>query len=192
MFRLKLILMALLSTGSLQLFAQLSGNPAANAGKATIVHSAEIQAAAATGKGRAVADSVLRVLSIGGKYNVGVSVVSRSKINDTTPPDAIVHDLVTEVYHIVEGKGVLLVGGTLDSAARIPGNSSIVLKITGPSSIGKHITGGTAYEVGPGDIVVIPPNTPHGFIELISNTIVYTLIRIDTDKVLELKNKPDQ
>jgi quercetin dioxygenase-like cupin family protein len=38
------------------------------------------------------------------------------------------------------------------------------------------------------DIVVIPPNTPHGFIELKTKTIIYTLIRIDPEKVLELKN----
>ena len=181
-------LIALLSTFALNLFAQNSSKPNTNVGKVTIVHIAEINAAAETGKGRAVADSVLRVISIGGNYNVGVSVVSRSKINDKTPPDAIVHDVVTEVYHIVEGKGILVVGGTLDSSVRIPSNSPIVLKITGPSSTGKHITSGTQYEVGPGDIVVIPPNTPHGFIELKTNMIVYTLIRIDTEKVLELKN----
>ncbi len=181
-------LMILLSLFTLNLLGQNSDKSDTTVGKAIIVHTAEISAAGETGKGRAVADSVLRVVSIGGKYNVGVSVVSRSKINGETPPDAIIHDVVTEVYHIIEGKGILVVGGVLDTAVRIPAGSPIVLKITGPSSTGKHIIGGTQYEVGPGDIVVIPPNTPHGFIELKTNTIVYTLIRIDTEKVLELKN----
>lgn len=153
-----------------------------------IVHADEIYAAAKFAKGRAVADSVLRIVSIGEKYNVGVSVVSRSKINGKTPADAIIHDVVTEVYQIIKGKGILLVGGTLDSSIRIPANSPIVIKIAGPGSMGKHITGGTQYEVGPGDIVIIPPKTPHGFIELKTNSIDYTLIRIDTEKVLELKN----
>ena len=63
-----------------------------------------------------------------------------------------------------------------------------MLKIAGPGSTGKHIIGGKQYEVGPGDIVVIPPNTPHGFVNLKTNTIVYTLIRIDSEKVLEIKN----
>lgn len=178
----------LLSTFALNLFAQNFGKPDSSVKKAIIVHSGEIDAAGEAGKGRAVADSVLRVVSIGGKYNVGVSVVSRSKINGKTPPDAIIHDVVTEVYHIVKGKGILVVGGMLDSSVRIPSNNPIVLKITGPSSIGKHISGGTQYEVGPGDIVVIPPNTPHGFVKLITNTIVYSLIRIDSEKVLEIKN----
>ena len=184
----KIGLIVLLSTFAMNLFAQHSSKPDTNVRSVTIVHAAEIDSAAETDRGQAVADSVLRVISIGGKYNVGVSVVSRSKINDITPPDAIVHDLVTEVYQIIEGKGILLIGGTLDSAIKIPANSPIVLKITGPSSSGNHILGGTQYEVGPGDIVVIPPNTPHGFIKLKTNTIVYTLIRIDTEKVLEIKN----
>lgn len=184
----KISLIILLSTFVQHLSAQNSDSAKTGIGKATVVHMTEINNAAKIGKGLAVADSVLRVVSIEGKYNVGVSVVSRSKINGKIPHDAIVHDVVTEVYHIIEGNGVLLVGGTLDSSVRIPANNPIVLKITGPSSTGKHIIGGTQYEVGPGDIVVIPPNTPHGFIELKTNTIVYTLIRIDTEKVLEKKN----
>ncbi len=184
----KFSLIILLSIFALHLSAQNSDSAKPGIGTATVVHTTEISNAAKTGKGLAVADSVLRVVSIEGKYNVGVSVVSRSKINGKTLHDAIVHDVVTEVYHIIEGDGVLLVGGTLDSSVRIPANNPIVLKITGPSSTGRHIIGGTQYEVGPGDIVVIPPNTPHGFIKLKTNTIVYTLIRIDTEKVLEQKN----
>ena len=179
-------LIVLLQTVALNLFAQSSKPDTVK--KVTIVHTDEINAAAEMEKGRAVADSVLRVVSIGGKYNVGISVVSRSKINGKTPPDAIIHDVVTEVYHIIEGKGILVVGGTLDSSVRIPANSPIVLKIAGPGSTGKHIIGGKQYEVGPGDIVIIPPNTPHGFVNLKTNTIVYTLIRIDSEKVLEIKN----
>lgn len=181
-------LIILLSTFAPNLFAQNSRKPDTTVRKAIIVHADEINAAAKSGRGLAVADSVLRVVSIGGLYNVGLSAVSRSKINGRTPPDAIIHDVVTEVYHIVEGKGILVVGGALDSSVRIPANNPIVLKIAGPSSIGKHISGGTQYEVVPGDIVVIPPNTPHGFVELKTDTIVYTLIRIDTEKVLEIKN----
>ena len=184
----KSVLLTLLSISVLNLLAQKSNELNTNDKKATIIHTEEIIAAAKKGYGLVVADSVLRVVPIEGKYNVGVSVVSRSKINGKTPADAIVHDVVTEVYNIVEGNGILLVGGSLDSAQKLPAKSPIVLKITGPSSRGKRIRGGTQYEVGPGDIIVIPPNTPHGFIEIKSNKIVYTLVRIDTEKVLELKN----
>jgi mannose-6-phosphate isomerase-like protein (cupin superfamily) len=184
----KVVLTGLLSIFALNLLAQIPGNTYTNVSNVPIVHADEIEAAAKMGNGLAVADSVLRVVSIEGKYNVGISVVSRTKINGKTPPDAIVHDVVTEVYNIMEGNGILVVGGTLDSAVRLPFDNPIVHKITGPSSRGKHISGGKQYEVGPGDIVVIPPNIPHGFIEIKTNKIVYTLVRIDTEKVLELKN----
>ena len=165
----------------------VSPNASTTTGNATIILAAEINSAARMGAGLAVADSVLRVLPMKGNYNVGVSVVTRSKINGKTPPDAIVHDVVTEVYSIITGSGMLVVGGTLDSAERIPASSPIVLKITGPSLRGTHITGGKQYPVGPGDIVVIPPNTPHGFIDLKTDQIVYTLVRIDPEKVLQVK-----
>lgn len=146
----KLVLLSFLSIFVLDLLAQ---NPNVNVKNAAIVHQDEISVAAKKGEGMAVADSVLRVVSIDGKYNVGISVVSRSKINGKTPPDAIVHDVVTEVYNIIEGNGILLVGGTLDSAQRLPAKGSIVLKITGPSSRGKRISGGSQYEVGPGALL---------------------------------------
>jgi mannose-6-phosphate isomerase-like protein (cupin superfamily) len=183
----KFIFTVLLSVFALFLVAQNTAR-SDSALTAIIVHRAEIDAAGEKGKGLAVADSVLRVVTIENKYNVGVSVVSRSQINGKTPPDAIIHDVVTEVYHIIEGEGILVVGGTLDSSVRIPANSSIVLTTTGPSSTAKHIIGGTQYQIGPGDIVIIPPHTPHGFLKLNSKTIVYSLIRFDPEKVLQLKN----
>jgi mannose-6-phosphate isomerase-like protein (cupin superfamily) len=182
----KPVFLILLSIFVLNLLAQNSNKPNTTVGNAVIIHADEIRAAEIKGDGLAIADSALRVVSIEKKYNVGISVVSRSKINGKTPPDAFVHDVVTEVYNIVEGNGILLVGGTLDSAQKLPAKSPIVLKITGPGSRGKSITGGIQYEVGPGDIIVIPPNTPHGFIELKSNKIVYTIVRIDTEQVLSL------
>ena len=184
----KSVLLILILMFVLNAIAQNSDKPNTNVKENAIIHTDEIISAAKKGDGLAVADSVLRVIPIEGKYNVGVSVVTRSRINGKTPPDAILHDVVTEVYNIIEGNGILVVGGTLDSAQKLPSKSPIVLKITGPSSRGKSISGGTQYEVGPGDIIVIPPNTPHGFIDIKTNKIVYSLVRIDTEKVLELKN----
>lgn len=154
---------------------------------ATIVRSGEVKASVDQNSSDAVADAVLRVVSVEGKYNVGVSAVRRSLVNGKTPPDAIVHDDVTEVYQILEGKGVLVTGGAVESATRLPADGAIVRQITGPSSRGTGIIGGTRQEVGPGDIVIIPANTAHGFVEIKTKRIVYTLIRIDPNKVLELK-----
>ncbi len=131
---------------------------------------------------RSLALTVLLV-STGG-YNVAVSVVRRSPVDGRTPPDAIVHDPITEVYEIRDGRGILVVGGTLDDPQPFPPDSPIVPGLIGPSARGTTIRGGIRRQVGPGDIVVIPPHTPHGFAELLTPKITYTSVRSDGDRVL--------
>lgn len=152
---------------------------------ATIVRSTEMKAAVSGNSSGPLSDTVLRVLSVEDKYNVGISIVRRSRVGGKTPPDAIVHNSVTEVYQIIEGRGVLVTGGTVESPSPLP--ADIVRQITGPSSRGTGIVGGMRQEVGPGDIVIIPPNTAHGFVEIKTKRIVYTLVRIDPQRLLELK-----
>ena len=156
--------------------------------QAATISSAEIQAAVKQNSPGAFSDSVLRVLSIESKYNVGVSVVRRSQVDGKTPADAIVHDAITEVYQIIEGNGVLVTGGSIEAPTALPSNDPDVLKQIGPSSVGKRIVGGIKHDVGPGDIVVIPPHTAHGFVQITTKRIVYTLIRIDPHRLLEIRN----
>lgn len=170
-------------------FAQSPTPPAAHAPQATAISAEEIAAEVQRNNTGALADTVLRVLPIESRYNVGVSVVRRSQLDGKTPPDATVHDAITEVYQIIEGKGVLVTGGILESPAPFPNDGRIVRQMIGPSSSGSMIHGGTRHDVGPGDIVVIPPNTPHGFVEINTKRIVYTLIRIDPQRVLELRSQ---
>jgi hypothetical protein len=169
--------------------AQSPAPPTPAPPQATLISSPEIAAELKRNNTGALADSVLRVLPIDSKYNVGVSVVRRSQVDGAAPPDAIVHDAITEVYQVIEGSGVLVTGGTLESPAPLPNDGAIVRRITGPSSTGKMIVGGTRHDVGPGDIVVIPPHTAHGFVEIKTSRIVYTLIRIDPQQVLELHSQ---
>lgn len=170
--------------------AQNSASPESPSSQATIVGSSEIQAMVQRSDTGALSDSVLRVLPIESQYNIGVSVVRRSQVDGRAPPDAIVHDAITEVYQIIEGKGVLVTGGTLESPVPLPTDSQVVRQSIGPSSLGKLIRGGTRHSVGPGDIVVIPPHTAHGFVEINTKRIVYTLVRIDPKKLLELRSEP--
>ncbi|MBP9145793.1 MAG: AraC family ligand binding domain-containing protein [Thermoanaerobaculia bacterium] len=163
--------------------------PAKAPPQATAIRSTEILAEAQRNPAGALADSVLRVVPIESSYNVGVSVVRRSRVEGKTPPDAIVHDAITEVYQILEGRGVLVTGGTLEAPTAFPLDGPIVRQIIGPSAFGKVILGGTRQEVGPGDIVVIPPHTAHGFVEITTEQILYTLIRIDPQQLLELRSK---
>jgi len=48
----------------------------------------------------------------------------------------------------------------------------------------------TAQRLGPGDVVVIPPHTAHGFVEISTKRILYTSVRIDSQKLLELRDQP--
>lgn len=96
------LIVAFAATGSA--LAQ-SPAPPTTPSQATAISSAEILAEVQRNNAGALADSVLRVLPIESEYNIGVSVVRRSQVDGKTPPDAIVHDAITEVYQIVEGKG---------------------------------------------------------------------------------------
>ncbi len=151
---------------------------------ATFVSNAEIGAVLAPAATGAVADDVLRVVPIDGEYNVGVSVVRRVKVNGKTPPDAILHHDVTEIYHVLEGSGILITGGTIEGATELPSDDPVVRTVIGPSTVGKVITAGTRRRVGPGDVVIIPPNTAHGFVEITSEQITYLLVRVDPHRVL--------
>jgi mannose-6-phosphate isomerase-like protein (cupin superfamily) len=155
-----------------------------NAGRGTTVTAAEIAAAVRQADTGAVADAMLRVLPIAGEYNVGVSVVRRSQVHGRTPPEAIVHEAITEVYHVIEGRGILVTGGTVADAQPLPADDPVVRRLIGPSAVGKTITGGARQQVGPGDVVIIPPHTAHGFAKLQTARVVYVLIRIDPHRVL--------
>jgi AraC-like ligand binding domain len=180
--------LGVISTLVLSSVASAQGNsmPKPAPPQTTTVSSGEIIAAVERSDTGAFSDSVLRVVPIQSEYNVGVSAVRRSHVDGRTPPDAVVHDAITEVYQIIEGKGVLVTGGTLASATHLPSDGLIVRESIGPSSVGKHILGGTRQRVGPGDIIVIPPHTAHGFVEINTERIVYTVIRIDAQRLLEL------
>jgi mannose-6-phosphate isomerase-like protein (cupin superfamily) len=164
--------------------AQQSAAPQSATPRATIIGSAEIKADVERTRTGALADSMLRVVPIESKYNIGVAVVRRSPIDGHTQTDALVHEDVTEVYQIIEGNGVLVTGGTLESAK--PVSDDQLLHKLGPTSSGERILGGTLTHVGPGDIVIIPPHMVHGFVEIGSERIVYTIIRIDPKRLLVL------
>lgn len=153
-------------------------------GSAADVSGAEIKAVVQKTASAAVSDQQLRVVSINGEYNVGVGVVHRAKTEGRNPGGGIEHSQITEVYHIIEGNGTLVTGGTIENPKESPPDSSVVKVLNGPSSGGGIIQNGVSRKVGPGDVVIIPPNTPHWFSEITSEQIAYLVIRIDPHKVL--------
>ena len=57
--------------------------------------------------------------------------------------------------------------------------------VIGASTEGTKILNGKSRQVGPGDMVIIPPDTPHTFTEITTDRIVYMVVRVDPHKILQ-------
>jgi hypothetical protein len=165
---------------------QAQSQPHVPRGTATDVPSAAVEATLAKTATAAVSDQAIRVVSINDEYNVGVGVVHRSKTAAGVPgnANAIEHSQITEVYHFIRGNGTFVTGGLIDSAREVASDSAVVKVLNGPSTNGGAVKDGVSRAVGPGDVVIIPPNTPHWFSEIASAEIVYLVVRVDPHKVL--------
>jgi len=153
-------------------------------GTATVISSAEVQALVQKTAADRVSDQAIRVVNVNGEYNVSIGVVHRAKTSGKDAPSGIEHAQITEVYHVIEGNGTLVTGGTLDNPREIQAESPVVTVLNGPSTGGSGIQGGVSRKIGPGDVVIIPPNTPHWFSEITTDQIVYLVVRVDPHKIL--------
>jgi mannose-6-phosphate isomerase-like protein (cupin superfamily) len=174
---------------ALVLFFLFFGHPGAAAPAATsvgtVVTSADIADALKTAKQNpqsipGTLDLTVRSVDAGNAY-VGVATVHRTL---PEPNDAVLHEKITEVYHITEGSGTIELGGTLIGGKPFGPNTGV--PNIGPSLRGTGIQGGHSRHVGVGDVVVIPPNTPHRF-TTIDGPITYICIRLDPEKITPLK-----
>ena len=106
----------------------------------------------------------------------------------TTPaggfPGGIEHDHQTETYVIVSGSGTLVTGGHIVNGRKSAADSDVTKVLNGPSCSGV-IAGDDVVKrvVGPGDIIIIPANVPHGWTD-IADHVDYLSIRPDPDRVL--------
>jgi mannose-6-phosphate isomerase-like protein (cupin superfamily) len=155
-------------------------------GKATYMSHDEIMKYVGKRTGsKPLAETMLRVANIGGQYNVGIAVMNRVKGKAESGPE---HYELTEVYHILSGTATLVTGGTYTPP--ITESSSINRIVIGPGRNGAKVSGGESQRIGPGDIIIIPPNTPHYFSEIASDELVYIMDRIDTGRYLKLITEP--
>ena len=153
-------------------------------GTATDVSSTEIQALVEKTAADRISDQAIRVVSIHGEYNVGVGVVHRAKTSGAQAGGGIEHSQITEIYHVMEGNATLVTGGSMEHTSEFPADHPVVTVLNGPSTRGGPIQNGVSRKVGAGDVVIIPPNTPHWFSEITSDQIVYLVVRVDPHKVL--------
>lgn len=169
------------------LFAQ-DTKPSCNHCSATYVGNAEMQAYFERAPSRLngdVSDQQVRVVDIG-KSNVAIGVVYRRKLTAVSP--VAEHDLVSEVYHVIDGSATLVTGPDIEGMVRRPSTNENVRMLNGPGSNGTNIRNGATYELKPGDVIVIPAGVGHWFTK-IDDHIRYLMVRIDPDKVTPLKDE---
>ena len=146
---------------------------------ATDIPKADLEATLARAPAAGVMDQQIRVVDVG-KYNVAVGVLHRAAKAKHT---AISHAQVTEVYHILQGSGVLVTGGAIVDAAPVASDSETAKVLVGPSTTGPSIRNGQTRKVSPGDTIVIPPGVAHWF-SSVNDDMNYLVVRVDADHVL--------
>jgi mannose-6-phosphate isomerase-like protein (cupin superfamily) len=154
----------------------------------TYISKSEIDAYVKRAMANQLIDQQVRQVDVG-KANVGVGVVHRTRLLN---PAAVVaeHDLVSEVYHVIDGTATLVLGPDLVGKERRPSTETTVRLLNGPGNNAKAIRGGVAHELKAGDVVVIPAGTGHQFTK-IDDHITYLMIRVDPDKITPHKSEAD-
>jgi mannose-6-phosphate isomerase-like protein (cupin superfamily) len=125
-------------------------------------------------------DQQVREVDIG-KAHVAIGMVYRGKLDAPAPASVAEHDLVSEVYHIIDGTGTLVLGPDIADMKRRPATQETVRLFNGPGNNGTTIRNGKTYNLKAGDVVIIPAGTGHWFTK-IDDHITYMMVRIDPDK----------
>jgi len=154
---------------------------------ATYIPQSEVQAYVKKAMSESLTDQQIRDVEIG-KAHVGVGVVHRGRLAAPARDSVAEHDLVSEVYHVIDGSATLVTGPDLVNKQRRPASLETVRLFNGPGNNSSSIRNGVTHELKAGDVVVIPAGTGHWFTK-IDDHITYLMIRIDPDKVTPLKDE---
>jgi len=161
--------------------------PTCNMCPGTYVPLAELEAYTKKAIAEKLVDQQVRDIEIG-KAHIGIGMVYRGKLDKPAPDSVAEHDQVSEVYHIISGTATLVLGPDITNRQRRPATLRTVIEYNGPGNNGSEIRNGVAYNLKPGDVVVIPAGTGHLFTK-IDDHINYLMIRIDPDKVTPLRDE---
>jgi mannose-6-phosphate isomerase-like protein (cupin superfamily) len=168
--------------GLASLHAQSDGpKPTCNMCPGTYIPVDELQAYTKKAIAEKRIDQQVRDVDIG-KVNVAIGMVYRGKLDVPAKDSVAEHDLVSEVYHVIDGTGTLVLGPDIIGMQRRPADSETVRLFNGPGNNGAMIREGKTYYLKPGDVVIIPAGTGHWFTR-IDDHISYLMVRIDPDKV---------
>ena len=154
-------------------FVLAAAQAAAQAATAPAIHitPAEIAAILETGITTNAVDQPIKGVDVRGGRSL-VAMLHR----DRAETGGLIHERVTETYYILQGSGTIVTGGTLGDAKP----SDLTRVGAGPSLTGTR-QGGESRKVGPGDVIIVPAGTPHGFAQL-DSPISYLVFRFDPQK----------
>jgi len=156
---------------------------------ATYIPGRELKAYIDRARARGVIDQQVRALDIG-KINAAIGIVHRGKLAAQAPDSVAEHDLVGEVYYVIDGVGTLLTGSELVDKKRRSADAENVRMLNGPGNGAAAIRNGVSHQLTAGDVIVIPAGTGHVFTK-IDDHITYLMVRLDPDKVTPLKSEAD-
>lgn len=148
---------------------------------ATLLTAAQLEAHKAKMLAAKEDDVPMNMVKAGGsgaRHQVGISIVTRQK--GQSNPNFAVHDDVAEVYHVLEGKGRMLLGGKITDWKRRPTSAG-----NGMGSAGTKSEGSKEIQIAKGDVLIIPAGTPHRWL-MADEFTAYTVVRLDPDGVTPL------
>ena len=125
-------------------------------------------------------DEPVRIVNTGDS-NLGVFLIHLNPGETPKEPVTLMsHSDVSEVYYVLKGEGVLYHGGTFENPT--PRST----RPAGPG-LGGPSKDKLTQKIGPGDVFIIPPNTPHQVNLGAKTEMVYLVVRVDPKKHLETK-----
>lgn len=161
--------------------------PTCNHCSATYIPTDELQAYVQRAIANGLVDQQVRSVDIG-KSQIGIGMVHRGKLDAPAPNSVAEHDLISEVYHVIDGSATLETGPDIVGMKRRPATLQTVREYNGPGNNGSSITKGVTYHLKPGDVIVVPAGVGHLFTK-IDDHITYLMVRIDPDKAVPLKDE---
>jgi len=161
--------------------------PSCNMCPGTYIPLSELEAYRQKAVKENLVDQQVRDIEIG-KAHIGIGMVHRGKLPQPAKDSVAEHDLVSEVYHIIDGSATLMLGPDITNLVRRPATQETVRLFNGPGNNGSEIRNGKSYNLKVGDVIVIPAGTGHLFTK-IDDHIDYLMVRIDPDKVTPLRDE---
>ena len=105
----------------------------------------ELQAYTKKAVAENLVDQQVRDIEIG-KAHVGIGMVHRGKLHEPAKDSVAEHDLVSEVYHIIDGSATLVLGPDITNMVRRPATLETVRLFNGPGNNGSTIRNGKSLQ----------------------------------------------